>query len=61
MEAHRRKADGRRIFTPQFKQEQVGRVSRQELTVAELSRELATSPRSIPQVAATEHRGSAAR
>ena len=38
METHRRKADGRRIFTPQFKQEQVGRVGRQELTDAEFAR-----------------------
>jgi len=28
METHRRKADGRRVFTPQFKQDQVARVER---------------------------------
>lgn len=40
METHRRGSDGRRIFTAAFKQEQVGRVARQELTLAELAREL---------------------
>ncbi len=49
METHRRKADGRRVFTPQFKQEQVARLSRQELTVSELARELAVSPQLIRQ------------
>lgn len=38
METHHRKADGRRVFTPQFKQEQVARLGRQELTVEELAR-----------------------
>lgn len=60
MEAHRRKADGRRIFTPQFKQEQVGRLSRQELTVAELARELAVSPQLIRQWQRLSTEGSAA-
>ena len=49
MEAHRRKADGRRVFPPQFKPEQVARVDRQELTVAELARELAVAPQLIRQ------------
>ena len=49
METHRRKADGRRVFTPQFKQEQVARVERQELTVAELARELAVAPPLVRQ------------
>lgn len=49
METHRRKADGRRIFTPQFKQEQVARLGRQELTVAELARELAVAPQLVRQ------------
>ncbi len=40
METHRRKADGRRVFTPQFKQAQVARIERHERTVAELAREL---------------------
>jgi transposase-like protein len=35
-----RKADGRRIFTAEFKQQQVARVQRGEVTAAELSREL---------------------
>jgi transposase len=35
-----RKSDGRRIFTDKFKREQIGRVWRGELTLAELSRNL---------------------
>ena len=35
-----RKSDGRRIFTAEFKREQIGRVLRGELTLAELSRKL---------------------
>jgi hypothetical protein len=44
MEAHRQKADGRRLFTPQFVQEQVARLGRQGLTVSEPARELAMAP-----------------
>jgi transposase len=44
METHRRDSDGRRIFTTAFNQEQIGRIVRQEATVAELARELAISP-----------------
>lgn len=44
METHRRGSDGRRIFTAQFKQEQIARVVRGELTLPELARELAISP-----------------
>jgi transposase len=44
METHRRGADGRRLFTAQYKQEQLARVARQELTLAELARELSISP-----------------
>jgi len=44
METHRRGADGRRIFTADFKQEQIARVARQELTISELARELSISP-----------------
>ena len=44
MEEHRRGSDGRRIFTAAFKQEQIARVARHELTLAELSRELAVAP-----------------
>jgi len=35
-----RKSDGRRIFTDEFKREQIGRVFRGELTLAELSRKM---------------------
>jgi transposase-like protein len=35
-----RKSDGRRIFTDKFKREQIGRVRRGELTLAELSRKM---------------------
>lgn len=35
-----RKSDGRRIFTDQFKREQIDRVWRGELTLAQLSRKL---------------------
>lgn len=35
-----RKSDGRRIFTEKFKREQMARVIRGELTLAELSRKL---------------------
>ncbi len=44
METHRRGSDGRRYFTTQFKQEQIARVDRQELTLSELARELAVQP-----------------
>ena len=43
METHRRGSDGRRLFTAEFKREQVARVLRKELTFAELSRELGIS------------------
>jgi transposase len=39
-----RKSDGRRIFTADFKREQIGRVLRGELTVAELSRRVGIAP-----------------
>jgi transposase-like protein len=35
-----RKSDGRRIFTAEFKREQIGRVLRGELTLADLGRKL---------------------
>src|SRR5579872_912996 len=44
MEKHRRGSDGRRMFSPEFKQEQVARLASKALTLAELSRELAVSP-----------------
>jgi len=40
METITRKSDGRRIFTPEFKRQQIERVVRGEVTLAELSREL---------------------
>ena len=46
METHRRGADGRRIFSAEFKREQIARVLRKELTAAELSRELGIESRS---------------
>jgi transposase len=57
MEAHRRGADGRRLFTAEFKQEQIARVARQELTLAELSRELAVSPSVVRRWQALRERG----
>jgi transposase len=60
MEAHRRKADGRRIFTPQFKQEQLARLARQELTVAELARELTVAPQLVRQWQRLSSEGGAA-
>jgi hypothetical protein len=35
METHRQGADGHRLFTAQFKQEQIARLAREELTLAE--------------------------
>ena len=43
MESIARGTDGRRLFTAEFKRQQVDRVLRGELTVAELSRELGIS------------------
>ena len=40
MEKQRRGSDGRRLFTAEFKREQLARVVRKEVTFAELSREL---------------------
>jgi transposase len=39
-----RGADGRRLFTPEYKKRQIGRVLRGEITLAELTRELDVSP-----------------
>ena len=44
MEGYRRAANGKRLFTAEFKRAQVGRVVRGEGTIAELSRELEVSP-----------------
>lgn len=43
MEPIRRAANGKRLFSPEFKREQMGRVLRGEVTAAELSRELQVS------------------
>jgi transposase len=43
MDSIPRGADGRRLFTAEFKREQIDRVLRGELTVSELSRELGIS------------------
>ena len=55
-----RKSDGRRIFPAEFKREQIGRVLRGELTLAELSRKLGIArsllqrwKRLMPRVAET--------
>jgi transposase len=40
MEPIRRKTDGRRVYTPEFKRQQIERVLRGEVTLSELSREL---------------------
>jgi transposase-like protein len=39
-----RKSDGRRIFSAEFKRQQIGHLLRGELTVAELSRKLGIAP-----------------
>jgi transposase len=57
METHRRGADGRRLFTAEFKQEQIARVARQELTLAELSRELAVAPSVVRRWQVLRERG----
>ena len=44
MGEHRRKADGRRVFSTEFKRETVQRIVTGEKTVAELSRELDIAP-----------------
>jgi len=38
-----RGADGRRLFTAEFKREQIGRIQRGEVSLSELSRELGIS------------------
>src|SRR5499425_1896663 len=44
MGEHRRKADGRRVFTTEFKRTTVQRIVTGEKTVSELSRELDIAP-----------------
>jgi hypothetical protein len=53
MGEHRRKADGRRVFTTEFKRTTVQRILTGEKTLAELSRELDISP-SDPEGAARD-------
>ena len=48
MEKVARGSDGRRLFTAEFKREQIDRVLRGEMTVSELSRELGVA-RSLVQ------------
>lgn len=60
METQRRGSDGRRIFTAAFKQEQMARVARQELTLAELARELVVSPSVVRRWHRLSTNGSAA-
>jgi transposase len=60
METHRRGSDGRRLFTAPFKQEQIARVGRQELTLAELARELSVSPSVVRRWQRLSTNGSAA-
>ena len=48
MESVPRGSDGRRLFSPEFKREQVARLARGEVTISELSRELGIS-RSVLQ------------
>ncbi|GEM_PF-930043 len=44
MEKHQKGSDGRRLFSAEFKQEAVRRVTSGEVTAAELSRELGIQP-----------------
>lgn len=44
MEGVGRRADGRRVFTAEFKREQIARIQREEITAAELARELGVQP-----------------
>lgn len=48
MENVPRGSDGRRLFSPEFKREQIDRLSRGEVTISELGRELGIS-RSVLQ------------
>jgi transposase-like protein len=60
METHRWGADGRRIFTAEFKQAQIARVVRGEVTLAELARELTVSPSVVRRWQRLSMNGSAA-
>jgi transposase len=56
-ETIRRGSDGRRLFSTQFKREQLARIERKELTVAELSRELGIGPGLVRRWQALMDRG----
>lgn len=58
MDGHRRGSDGRRIFTAAFKQEQLSRLEQGDVTLAELSRELAVSPSVVRRWTHLSARGS---
>ena len=60
METHRRGADGRRLFTAPYKQEQLARVARPELTLAERARELSIAPSVVRRWYRLSTEGSAA-
>jgi transposase-like protein len=61
MGEHRRKADGRRVFSTEFKRTAVQRILTGEKTLAELSRELDISPSVIRNWKRTARRGLARR
>ena len=60
METLRRGSDGGRIFNADFKREQMARIARKELTLAELSRELAVEPSVVRRWKHLSERGSQA-
>src|SRR5262249_42194973 len=59
MDVHRPGSDGRRMFSPQFKQQQLARIEREEITVAELARELSVAPQLVRQWQRLSTKGSA--
>ena len=52
------RSDGRRLFNADFKREQMARIAREELTLAELSRELAVEPSVVRRWKHLSERGS---
>jgi transposase len=60
MEKHKRGSDGRRLFSADFKRDQLGRLMRQEVTVAELSRELGIDQSVLRRWQSLSERGGAA-
>jgi transposase len=55
-----RKADGRRIFSAEFKRQTAARISSGEVTLAEVSRELSVQPALVRRWMALAERGSTA-